>query len=827
MAYKVGDLDLNIQAISNTAVQSLDTVIARLSTMNKLINTNTSSNSFVGLKNLSNALNRINKLDINSVSNKIENISTSMQSFNQQTKSLDFSSLKSMSSFVTAMKKVGDIDTKTIYSKFSSLTRILTPFVAKIKEAEASLVALSKLNNLKNLKLPIETQTNAKSTNISKYTGISNKSLSSLTKSLNFGAMLGKIKLITYSIGRLVKFTSDIVQSGVDYTETLNLWQVAMKENIGLAGEFVDKMHDAYSISTQTLMQTQAIFKNMVGSLGNISESASYSLSESLTQMALDFASLYNVTFEQAITKFQAMLAGQVRPIRSISGYDITELTLYPLYQSLGGTKSMRQLNRTEKQLLSILAVFEQMGSSGALGDMTKTLSQFANQSRMLSENWQEFTTWVGISLKMFLEEYDVLVKLNAVLITASEIAKAFAYEKDYKMPDFTNTFESVTETNEAIDELTGKLTDFDKFNVLQDSTDSTSDIEIDQIVLDALSNYGGLIDDANNKAKELSDTWLEILGLTDKNDDGVYEIGEKFEKILDKVKGIGITLGIIIGLVMVSKIPTLITNIATGIGTLFVFLGKVLKFILSPMGIFIISLAGGIALVTLGILDLIDNGVTYKNLLLIAGGFTAIGIAISILTGSWIPLVVGAIVGAVVFIGGVIYKNWEKIKEFFISLWGTIKNVTKNVITYLLTPLEALFKYYKTIYEILKAIVTFDFSDLGSTLKNIWTNWNAQKVDWNVSKFANGGTPEKGSMFIAGEAGAEIVSTSSGGQVNVSNFDQIAEAVFIGNLKANMQNNRMQVNNGGELRINIGGTNFVNITKEQLAKHGYKLVRV
>jgi hypothetical protein len=53
------------------------------------------------------------------------------------------------------------------------------------------------------------------------------------------------------------------------------------------------------------------------------------------------------------------------------------------------------------------------------------------------------------------------------------------------------------------------------------------------------------------------------------------------------------------------------------------------------------------------------------------------------------------------------------------------------------------------------------------------------------VPKYAVGGMPDKGSLFIAGEAGAEIVSTSSSGQTGVSNVQQIAQATYQGTMSA------------------------------------------
>ena len=394
------------------------------------------------------------------------------------------------------------------------------------------------------------TRTTSALRSLSKVVNQINQSNLSLDKKLNIGNIGGKVKnignigntfakagkgiknmlniskwyAVYYLARRLGNAVANIVKAGSDYTETLNLWQVAMRDNLNTATNFVNKMNEAYGISEKTLMNAQATFKNMIGSLGQIPESVAYSISEAVTLMAVDYSSLYNVTMENAVQKFQSALAGQVRPIRTVSGYDITETTIYQLYQSIGGQKTMRQLNRTEKQLLSIYAVFEQMGRSGALGDMTKTIDNYANQSRMVKENWVEFTTWLGVSLQYLLQNSGTMQKINALLITASETARAFAYYLGYTDPNFAFSWaDGVEETNEQIDELTGKLAGFDKFRSLSGGQESP--LAIDQKLLSALSGYTSLIDKTTNKARELANTWLEILGLQYNSTSGMWDI--------------------------------------------------------------------------------------------------------------------------------------------------------------------------------------------------------------------------------------------------------------------------------------------------------------
>lgn len=87
-------------------------------------------------------------------------------------------------------------------------------------------------------------------------------------------------------------------------------------------------------------------------------------------------------------------------------------------------------------------------------------------------------------------------------------------------------------------------------------------------------------------------------------------------------------------------------------------------------MGIGVALLAGGITELVLGLKDFVEQGkLTSENSIQIAAGFGLIGAALALLTGAWIPLVVGALAGLVVAVAG----NWEEIK----AKWETFKTET------------------------------------------------------------------------------------------------------------------------------------------------------
>lgn len=527
MDYKAGSLDLSILGYSDGAVTSITKTVKALNSL------------YRSLKKMEGVNFTVAGQKLEMLFTKIANSTNAINTTNIERLA---SAAKSLSS-ITKIKNLENIDYEKVASGFSNLTIAISPFVDKVKEAETSLTALYGV--------------------LSKSSGKKIQGL--LDNNAKGGRWLfsfARMGVSIHMMRRLARYTAEIVQAGSDYLETMNLWQVAMRNNLDLADEFVNKMNKAYGVSAKTTMQAQATFKNMIGSLGDLSDETAYQLSEAITQMAFDYSSLYNVKLTQAVEKFQSALAGQVRPIRSISGYDITEKTIHALYQSLGGTKTQRQLSRTEKQLLAILAVFRQMEASGATGDLGKTLNMFANQSRMMAENFIELKSWTGMLLVDLLESWGVMVKINALLITITTVVKAIAKSRGVGEENFVDgIWESAEGANEEIDKLQGKLLDFDKFRSLS-GQDAGADIAIDQKLLEAISGYSSMIENAKNEAQELAETWLQLLGFT-KDANGEWDITEgKLEGIKEKINLIVFGITSLLGLGVVSFVLNIISHL-------------------------------------------------------------------------------------------------------------------------------------------------------------------------------------------------------------------------------------------------------------------------
>ena len=625
---------------------------------------------------------------------------------------------------------------------------------------------------------------------VTKATEIATKSTKSKNQNKTFGNFLnvGKWAAVLFSAKRLGSYMAKVVQYGADYTETLNLWQTAMGGNLTVATEFVNKMNEAYGISEKTLMNAQAIFKNMLGSLGQISDTMAYALSEGITQMALDYASLYNVTFEQAFTKFQAALAGQVRPIRSVAGYDITENTLFQLYQSLGGEKTMRQLSRTEKQLLAIYAVFKQMDASGAVGDLDKTMESFANQSRVMAEGWQRTMTYAGVIATHLIEQSGLMVQLNAFLIFMADTLKAVA-ENMGAIKSFGDPFESITEgalgADEAIDEVKNKLLGFDKFRSLSGGENNV--LGLDEKLLEALAGFDSILGNASMEAENLAEQFKIASGIF--NEDGIFNI-DRWTEITDNIKNVGLViLSVFAGALVVGAITNfigLVHNISGAIKTV-----QIAFALLTAAK----SSGGTIASIAAGFTNVSNASVGLAN-------------ALKMLTGP---------VGIVLSILGVLYATNEDFKDLvndliktlydlikqisdplidvlkslfgllggFMTALSPIIDVAVEVLYHFLVPvlviLETIVKVVSTLLVLLETLFTWNWSGLGQKLNNLWGNWATTDFVGKIQTkyYAKGGLPDKGTMFVAGEAGAEMVYNMPSGQSGVANVRQIEQAMY------------------------------------------------
>jgi hypothetical protein len=831
-----------------------------------IVNTKQNGQSITTLRNslekLYKFLNGVNNQDLSKVSNDIAKIGGRLTPLVNAINSLDGQGLKNLTSLGTRLqtlnKRMGEIDAKAMARKFDQMTQAITPFIDKVMSAQEALVALN--NVMGGAKTLTKTATPKATTTTPKATNNTNILGGKLGKSLNFGSMIAKLYFVRNITKQLGQDLAKVVQYGIDYEETLNLWQVAMKGNTAEARKFITEMNRAYGISEITLMNYQATFKNMLSSLGGINQEVAYGLSETLSQMALDYASLYNTSIESAMTKFQAVLAGQVRPIRSESGYDITQATLYEVYKDIGGTKSVRQLSETEKRLLRILAVYRQMKDT-AVGDYAKTIYSTANQTRYMKETIKDIATWIGVGANQWLKQSGILIRINSYLLALKELAKSFAISMGYveeseeKAQDPLGDIEQGwDDINKQVDEYQGKLLGFDKFQVLTSAGTDGADIPAE--LLKAMQEYESILGKSQNVA---------LFGDAEKNIKGAYDILKDLGFVYDEASGqwlkdgktvkeniedIAKSFGAVLFVVSLIAKPFLaiagaieycyatnenfkksvdesferIKENAKGVLPLFTSIFEKALPIIEEIALFVLDIVELISPLVEDILEPLipilepirkifgDVFQLVKNIIsVLAPIISMIAEALNILT----PIL--EIVHGITWVVSTV-------------LSGAVQTVLW-VLTPVLAVFEAILKVVESIGEVVRALFQWDWGSLGKNLSNIWTDWKIDdlatannNMKWQPSWKADGGLATKGSLFYAGEAGPELVTQTSGGGSTIMNMKQLEDAVARGFIRGAAAT---QGDEGQQITVNVSGRNLFSIFVEEARSNGYELVKV
>ena len=391
--------------------------------------------------------------------------------------------------------------------------------------------------------------------------------LNALQKTFNFSAIYLGAK-------QALNTLKDMTNASVDFTETANLFSVSFGENIkGLnqyyeqALDFQERLEEKLGVNIEESMRYQALFNSMTKSMG-LGANYAYTLSENMTKLGYDLASLYNIDPESAMTKLRAGLAGQTEPLREL-GLDITEQSLKPVAESLGVTESIRNMSQAEKAVLRYIAVMRQ--AQIAQGDFARTMESPANQLRIFNAQVTAFKRNMGNLWQGILG--GILPYVNAVMMVINEllkmVAKLFGFEVSSQP---INVSASIGADDLASDlgtagkkakELKAQLMGFDEINNINLDNDTSSGSGssgggvggIDQRLLDALTGYDNMMDRISNKATEIRDKILDWLGVTD----GTYK---NLKRIGEVATAVGIALG-------TWKISSAITNLLKNLGIL------------------------------------------------------------------------------------------------------------------------------------------------------------------------------------------------------------------------------------------------------------------
>lgn len=208
------------------------------------------------------------------------------------------------------------------------------------------------------------------------------------TAQKDFGSMGYYIKralMMTVVWGGMRAVTSTIkegIQSAIAAPETENLFRVALGNMANDAEQFAVRLKNNLGLDEYITKDMLGTFQQ-IGTAVGVGQSTAFGMSKSMTMLANDMASLYNVDPQQAYENLQSALTGQGRAVRKY-GFVITEQTIKEAAWRNGLVKNGQELNEQQKYVARGIALMEQ--SKNAQGDMSRTLGNVQNQLRVLKQ---------------------------------------------------------------------------------------------------------------------------------------------------------------------------------------------------------------------------------------------------------------------------------------------------------------------------------------------------------------------------------------------------------------------------------------------------------
>lgn len=193
----------------------------------------------------------------------------------------------------------------------------------------------------------------------------------------------------------LVEFGKQSIELASNLQEVQNVVDVTF-------GSMSDAVNDFAKDALKTAGLSETMAKQFTGTFGAMAKSFGFTQSEALemsttlTQLAGDIASFYNISQDEAFTKLQAVFTGETEALKEL-GIVMTETALNAYAMEKGIKKTTQQMSEQEKAALRYQFVLDKL--SDASGDFARTQGEWANQTRLLAGQWEQFSTEVGEGL--------------------------------------------------------------------------------------------------------------------------------------------------------------------------------------------------------------------------------------------------------------------------------------------------------------------------------------------------------------------------------------------------------------------------------------------
>ena len=368
----------------------------------------------------------------------------------------------------------------------------------------------------------------------------------------------GKILAAAFTVKKLADFGKECIDLGSDLAEVQNVVDVVFPHMNKQIDGFAKNAAAQFGLSETRTKKFTGTFGAMSKAFG-FGEKQAYDMSTTLTGLAGDVASFYNISQDEAYTKLKSVFTGETESLKDL-GVVMTQTALDGYALANGFGKTTAKMSEMEKVALRYQFVQDQLTS--AAGDFSRTSDGWANQVRILKLQFDSLKATIGQGLINVLSP--VIKVINMIigkLMTLANAFKSFTELLSGKkgssgaasgMADVAaaagkaeNATSGVGDAaKKTAKELKGITTGIDELNIIDQSTDSSSGsgsgggYSSDSFDMGSLADTSAL-DETDSKMQALIDRMKELAALATKGFwDGFGDISV-FQSIKSELGGI------------------------------------------------------------------------------------------------------------------------------------------------------------------------------------------------------------------------------------------------------------------------------------------------
>lgn len=223
-----------------------------------------------------------------------------------------------------------------------------------------------------------------------------------------------------FAVKKIIDFGAQCIKLGSDLAEVQNVVDVTFPRMSKQVDDFAKNAITSFGLSETMAKKFTGTFGAMAKAFG-FGEQAAYEMSTTLTGLAGDVASFYNISQDEAYTKLKSVFTGETETLKDL-GIVMTQSALDSYALANGYGKVTAKMSEAEKVALRYKFVQDQL--SLASGDFIRTADGWANQVRVLKLQFDSLKATIGQGLINVLTP--VIQVINRIISKLMSLANAF-----------------------------------------------------------------------------------------------------------------------------------------------------------------------------------------------------------------------------------------------------------------------------------------------------------------------------------------------------------------------------------------------------------------